>query len=293
VCSFSVTFWSGYKFTGKERDTQTGLDNFGARYDASSLGRFRTPDPLIASARVTNPQTWNRYSYTLNNPLKYIDPSGLIEMTTDQCEKDANCVTVKLNVIYDKNANGGRGLTDKQKEKFEKGLLQNAKNEYGDAKIHFDVTRTEASESPRNLQGLQKGSLNVIVTDGSFTTEAGDSIMFGGFAVSAININAASGGTLSHEMAHQFLGDTRGLTNAGLHLLGSHFGDLGGLAAGILGGVADDVADTLNDAARSHLRNFGYSGGEYNPNCTGCYQWVTPFNQGAKDFQDAITPTQK
>ena len=36
-----------YKFTGKERDAESGLDNFGARYDASSLGRFMTSDPLV------------------------------------------------------------------------------------------------------------------------------------------------------------------------------------------------------------------------------------------------------
>jgi RHS repeat-associated protein len=35
-----------YKFTGKERDTESGLDNFGARYNASSLGRFMSPDPV-------------------------------------------------------------------------------------------------------------------------------------------------------------------------------------------------------------------------------------------------------
>lgn len=40
--------WNAYKFTGKERDTESGLDNFGARYDASSMGRFMTPDPAAA-----------------------------------------------------------------------------------------------------------------------------------------------------------------------------------------------------------------------------------------------------
>jgi RHS repeat-associated protein len=39
-----------YKVTGKERDAESGLDNFGARYDASSLGRFMTPDPLYIEA---------------------------------------------------------------------------------------------------------------------------------------------------------------------------------------------------------------------------------------------------
>ncbi len=103
------------KFTGKERDSESGLDYFGARYDASSLGRFMTPDPLMASAHASNPQTWNRYSYALNNPLRYVDPTGL-----ENCDsKDTSCVHVKLNVIYDKNANNGRGLTDKQKQSFE------------------------------------------------------------------------------------------------------------------------------------------------------------------------------
>ena len=45
-----------YKFTGKERDSESGLDNFGARYNASSMGRFMTPDPKIPSLKhLLNP----------------------------------------------------------------------------------------------------------------------------------------------------------------------------------------------------------------------------------------------
>jgi RHS repeat-associated protein len=65
------------KFTSKERDNETGLDYFGARYFASLQGRFTSPDPLMASAHVVNPQTWNRYTYALNNPLSYVDPDGM------------------------------------------------------------------------------------------------------------------------------------------------------------------------------------------------------------------------
>lgn len=65
------------KFTQYERDTETGLDYAQARYYSSSEGRFTTADPLMASATPNAPQSWNRYSYGLNNPLKYIDPSGL------------------------------------------------------------------------------------------------------------------------------------------------------------------------------------------------------------------------
>ncbi len=67
------------QFTEKERDNETGLDYFGARYFASTLGRFTSPDPLQASGRSTLPQSWNRYAYVLNNPLRLIDPSGLVD----------------------------------------------------------------------------------------------------------------------------------------------------------------------------------------------------------------------
>ncbi len=67
-----------YKFTGKERDAESGLDNSVFRYYGSSLGRFMTPDPAgIWLADPSNPQSWNRYAYVLNNPLSNIDPLGL------------------------------------------------------------------------------------------------------------------------------------------------------------------------------------------------------------------------
>jgi RHS repeat-associated protein len=65
------------KFTSQERDDETGLDYFNARYYASAQGRFTAPDPLPWSGIIDDPQTWNPYSYTLNNPLKYTDPTGL------------------------------------------------------------------------------------------------------------------------------------------------------------------------------------------------------------------------
>jgi RHS repeat-associated protein len=71
VCNEGET----HKFTGQERDGESGLDYFGARYDSSALGRFMSPDP--GSAHPDNPQSWNRYAYAMNNPLVYIDPNGL------------------------------------------------------------------------------------------------------------------------------------------------------------------------------------------------------------------------
>ena len=66
------------KFTGKERDSENGLDYFGARYYASAQGRFTSSDPLLSSGKPHHPQSWNRYAYCLNKPLTLIDPEGLI-----------------------------------------------------------------------------------------------------------------------------------------------------------------------------------------------------------------------
>ena len=71
----NITF--SHKFTGKERDTETGNDHFGARYYGNAIGRFTSPDPAMQSANGLNPQTWNRYSYVTNNPTQYLDPFGL------------------------------------------------------------------------------------------------------------------------------------------------------------------------------------------------------------------------
>ncbi|MGB6843420.1 MAG: RHS repeat-associated core domain-containing protein [Candidatus Acidiferrales bacterium] len=86
----TTTCTQTYKFTGKERDTESGLDNFGARYDSSQYGRFMTPDPLPwlgwqrgssqdrerFSAFISNPQNFNLYAYADNNPLSRTDPTG-------------------------------------------------------------------------------------------------------------------------------------------------------------------------------------------------------------------------
>jgi RHS repeat-associated protein len=66
-----------HHFTGKERDTESGNDYFGARYYASSMGRFLSPDPSNLSVDFWLPQTCNRYTYGLNNPVSMVDQNGL------------------------------------------------------------------------------------------------------------------------------------------------------------------------------------------------------------------------
>ncbi len=66
------------KFTGYERDEESGLDFAQARMHNYNHGRFTLPDRLQASATAIRPQSWNRYSYSYNNPLRFTDPSGMI-----------------------------------------------------------------------------------------------------------------------------------------------------------------------------------------------------------------------
>ena len=125
-----------YKFTGKERDTESGLDYFGARYYGSSMGRFSSPDyadedegPVsIPNYNPSNPQSLNLYSYVRNNPLTNTDPDGhdcVVQSRVDSNHETVsvstgNCDGVKLGsgqsatyvpgTVTGYSANGGNSL---------------------------------------------------------------------------------------------------------------------------------------------------------------------------------------
>jgi len=78
---FGATENIAQRFTSKQRDQETGLDFFGARYYGSALGRFTSPDwsakaEPVPYSRLDNPQSLNLYSYVLNNPLSNVDTDG-------------------------------------------------------------------------------------------------------------------------------------------------------------------------------------------------------------------------
>jgi len=263
---------SRYKFTGKERDAESGLDFFGARYYGSSMGRMMSPDPLMASAKVWDPQTWNRYAYARNNPLRYIDPTGLAEVNAADCAKDKACVTVNVNVIYDKNANGGKGVSDSQKAGFEKNQLQNAKDQYGNADIHLNVSYTAGEiNSKGNLTGVEKGSLNVFVTDSGGPVSASS----GGYALSRINISSSNKDDLSHEMAHHFMGD---MSSALGRTLSQDPTGISRLMDNLFTDITNDTGRAVMNNVTPRLPN--YPGGAP----------MSVFNPQAKEFQNRITP---
>ena len=85
------TTTSGYKFTDQELDAENGLYNYDARLYDPVMGRFISSDTVIPEPY--NPQSLNRYSYCLNNPLIYIDPNGHVatddEFTLEEIEQEA------------------------------------------------------------------------------------------------------------------------------------------------------------------------------------------------------------
>jgi RHS repeat-associated protein len=207
-----------YKFTGKERDAESGLDYFGARYYGSGMGRFMSADPLMASAHASDPQSWNRYAYTFNNPLRYIDPDGM--EVPKSCSTDPKCkIVVKLNIIYDKSVK----WSDKEKKELEAKYLEKAKKDYGTSNIELKTTYSEGTfsrdDSGYHLTGLQKDSLNVYFSNSTGTSHAGVAFNtpYGDVAIvdpthfEALSTNLffpLGTNTFEHELAHHFLGHT-------------------------------------------------------------------------------------
>src|SRR6266481_6223671 len=79
-----------YKYGGHERDNESGLDYYGARYYGSALGRFLTPDwagnaTAVPYADFGNPQSLNLYSYTKNNPTTFGDADGHCDAKGQNC----------------------------------------------------------------------------------------------------------------------------------------------------------------------------------------------------------------
>jgi RHS repeat-associated protein len=79
--SYTNTCPQNYKFTGKERDSESDLDNFEARYYASTMGRFITPDwaerpTAVPYAAFGDPQSLNLYTYVRNDPVTDADANG-------------------------------------------------------------------------------------------------------------------------------------------------------------------------------------------------------------------------
>ena len=129
-----------YKFTGKERDSESGLDNFGARYYGSSLGRFMQTDPIWVKAdRMFDPQRLNLYSYVRNNPLKLTDPSGMdvVLRTCSGSSTMTQCFNQVQNGLKKEDRSHVHLVEGDGKNGFKKGPIRN----YGSTLITRSFSR--------------------------------------------------------------------------------------------------------------------------------------------------------
>lgn len=109
------------KFTGKERDAETGLDYFGARYYSGAQGRFTRADEPFNDQDPANPQSWNLYTYGRNNPLLYVDPTGSYvcagSVTPEQCDsfqRSLDQAQTAASALKDKYGADSKQYTDAQ-----------------------------------------------------------------------------------------------------------------------------------------------------------------------------------
>ena len=106
-------------YTG-QRDLGMGLMDYKARFYSPTLGRFTQPDAIVP--HISNPQTWNRYSYVMNSPILYNDPTGHrpVEDKGGGCVVKAGCSTSderdREDYLEDTYGTDDLDLVKKQKE---------------------------------------------------------------------------------------------------------------------------------------------------------------------------------
>jgi len=178
-------------FTGKERDSESGLDNFGARYFGSTMGRFMSPDPMFISLeRLYDPQLLNLYSYVRNNPLSLTDPTGLDFYLGCQTSDHSGCGQVQNGDrsvwVQGQTVNGSFQATDVDMNDSGGGFHDQFGNQYSGTfdennGVSFTNTATGAtSTNSRFIDGSDQTNVNGSGslfggTQGRFNSDCGGS----------------------------------------------------------------------------------------------------------------------
>jgi RHS repeat-associated protein len=197
--SYTNTCPQTYKFEGKERDTETGNDEFGARYYSNRFGRWLSADwsavPVpVPYANLSNPQTLNLYSMVSDDPESFADLDGHYICTGTR----AQCTTVRDALDKARAALQGNGLS-----KEERAALNNVVSTFGKAGDEHDgVTisfgKTQSAKAIATAHSY-KSENGLLKTDITFNSKA-----FGG--LNSVEV----AGTLVHERSHGLDGIARG-----------------------------------------------------------------------------------
>jgi RHS repeat-associated protein len=180
------------KFTDKERDAETGLDYFPARYYASVQGRFTGVDRYDINIErqsiaddersertfvqyISQPQQWNRYAYAINNPLKYVDPLGAaIELTGSEEERKKELEELRKAVgkkagayLYENKGTDG---------KYYVGIYTNGPDGKGPA---FDKINSVAGEIAPIINDTKIVGMSVVANGTKITDDSGATTTIG------------------------------------------------------------------------------------------------------------------
>lgn len=199
---------SNYPFlTAKERDRETGLDYAQARYFANVQGRFTGADEVWKDSHVSDPQSWNKYAYARNNPLRYIDPNGekaTVTIETDEEHKKGK-ITVTASIALWTSTNSGLSEKDLQKaaQEYKSNIEKGWNGSYEQNGITYEVSTTvDVKVYSNESAATDSGAQNVLqVTPGEGHSGIRPASPFGGPDRGEIKIDA---GTRNSEAAHEF-----------------------------------------------------------------------------------------
>jgi RHS repeat-associated protein len=198
-----------HHFTQKERDNESGNDYLGARYYASSMGRFMSPDDFWKDTNLSDPQSWNKYAYARNNPLRFIDPTGTTATEKKTCSQDGKSCNIQITASIAIYADPKSRIDTAAAAKTIKGNIEAAwKGDFkGDDGIKYTVsTHVDVQVVDNKAAGEASGAQNVIeLVKGSSNASANED--------STIKQNVANPGQdlgtwniyhLDRDVAHEF-----------------------------------------------------------------------------------------
>ena len=135
-----------YKFTGKERDQETGWDYFGARYYDSRIGRWLSVDPLAHINPNLSP-----YVYCANNPFKYIEVDGRNYGVTI----DHNKKTITISATYYVSDDASKEAADEGAAEWNayKGTYTTGDGEEYSISFELSVVQVAESWQPESAMG--------------------------------------------------------------------------------------------------------------------------------------------
>ncbi len=265
------------KFTGQERDTETGVDYFGARYMSPWQGRFTSPDLPFLNWNFTDPQSLNLYSYGRNNPLQNVDPTGRTCVTVTHGDGTSNladdgdgkgCVGAGVNP----STNQGSGTTNSKDDQ----------KDIAPQEFSFDGTTNILSlvPTPVGNAGQNAKRIGSCFVKGA-AAGAGGALVVGGLALGAMTLGPEAAAVVTGTL---FVAGVAGGLQTGFSIgtsianrnfsaaaygLGSLFGSAA--VAGAIGGTVGRAIDPDATPGWSPMRDWM---NRYRPSLGKLPQWL-------------------